>query len=286
MGLVIKTQGTTAPEGAEKLYRDALVGEGTLFLQDFSNRGTLYNFRLNNGDPVYDLAREVSIPMGMNNSITFKHNLEEGNPELTEGKGFRVDNLGRNPGSAENLGIDLGTDLLEALSERTGGVLLVTWCRINPEATGSGAFVTSTGNGGGNNYPIRFYGSSFGGGFINISFAGAAGGGAPEDYADGKLVQVALEYIGEGIPNNIYINGSFSGASTNVAASFGDPDSNLVLGKIDTINRSGIMYRWFIEDLNISGRTAEDVVQKDWDYCHGTGEYTGLPTRRPFIDAL
>lgn len=285
MGLVIKSKGVTAPEGSEKLYRDALVSEGTLLLQDFSNRGTLHDFRLQNGDPVFDLSRDVSLGLGIENQASFKHNLEDENPELTLGKGFRLDNLGPNPGGAENLGIDLGMSLLDYLSTKTGNILLVAWLRVDPSATfAAGRFVTSTGDGGGNGFPIAFNITT--GGAMTISFAGASGVVGSAALSDGKLVQAGIEYMGEGIPHNVYINSELSGTGNNPAATFGIPDSTLLLGKSDTGNRPSIMYRWLIEDLDASGRTAEEVVRKDWDYCNGFGEFVDKPTKRPFIDVV
>lgn len=285
MTLVIKTKGITAPIGAEKLYRDALVSEGSLMLQDFSNRGSLSDFSIDNGAPVYDLARDISLPLGIDNYTTFKHNLESGEPSLTDGKGVRVDNLGTNPGGEDKLGINLGRDLLNYLSSKTGGILLITWVRLDPSASeANGAFVTSTGDGGGNNFPIRFNKTSDNG--VNISFAGAATGSRGSDHSGGKVVQIALEYEGENLPLNCYIDGVFARNSSKPAATFGNPDSDLLFGKDDTQNRRPVMYRWLVEDLNLSGRTADEVVQKDWEYCTGTGEFEGLPTKRPFIDTL
>src|SRR5690625_1963614 len=84
MSLVIKSLGTTAPEGAERLYRDALVTEGSLFLVDFSNRGTLDNYSLEPGAPVMDLAREAAAELGV---VTTANSSFMPGHQLTEGKG-------------------------------------------------------------------------------------------------------------------------------------------------------------------------------------------------------
>lgn len=280
MALILKSNTDQAAPGAERMLRDALVTDGTLLLHDFDNKGTLRADSLAQGAPVYDLSREVSMPLGIANSVEFKHNADD-DPKLTPGKGLRVDNLGTNPSPSQNLGIDLGTDLLNYLSTKTGNILMVAWLRLDTSIVRNGAFITSTGNGGGNNYPIRF---NVADGSLTVSFAGAS---VPGDaMAGNKLIQIGILYSGSGTPNKKYLDGSFSANGTNNAASFGTPSSNLVVGKIDTQDRGGILYRWLIEDLNVSGRTPEYVVKKDWDYCHGIGEYAGKPTKRTFIDIV
>lgn len=282
MGLVIKTKGTQAPAGSEKLFRDPLVSNGTLLLQDFSNRGTLYDFRLQNGDPVYDLSREVSVPKGVNNNTTIVHNSAV-DPALTPGKGFRVDNLGNNPGSAQDLGINLGTSLLDYLEIVGPGAAAWFWVRIDQEKFG-GAFLTSTGDGGGTGFPLRL--NITGSRGMSVTFAGGHVILGADDFANDGLVQVAVEYKGEGQYLEWYKNGVKQTNTYEPTASFGNPTSDLVLGKIDTLDKGGIMYRWGVEDLNASGRTLGELVQKDWEYCNGIGEYVGLPTKRPFIDTV
>lgn len=279
MGLVIKTKGTKAPEGSEKLFRDPLVAPGTVLLQDFSNRGTLYDFRLQNGDPVYDLSREVSEPKGIINNTTFLHNSDT-DPELTPGKGFRVDNLGDNPGSQLDLGINLGKSALEYLDDKSG-VLLIMWVRQDPDGA-TGAFLTSEGDGGASGYPVRAILNAS----RNLVITLAGGTVASEDLSDGRLAQVGVEYRGSGIANLKYVNGEYVGEGPTLAGSFGTPITDLVLGMIDTIKRGAITYRWMIDVLSESGRTAEETVKKDWEYCNGIGEFAGKPTKRPFIDVM
>ena len=281
MALVIKTSKVKAPEGAQLLYRDALVSEGSLLLADFSNRGTLLDFSLTDRNPVKDLSRDVSEKLGIDNSVLFRSN----NPslELTEGYGLTFDQLGGNPGSADNLGIDYGTDLLNYLSSKTSGILVTFWARIQEGITQGGGIVSSTGDGGGNNFPLRIAVT------ITESTKRATLSVAGTPYhVDGldNISQISVEYRGSGLNNRTFLNGFETGVTSDPAAEFGTPLSSLVIGKPDQTNRAGVIYRYLIEDLDISGRSADSVVKKDWEYCTGTGEYEGLPTKRPFIDTL
>ncbi|HIY74818.1 MAG TPA: hypothetical protein H9825_01030 [Candidatus Sphingobacterium stercorigallinarum] len=102
--------------------------------------------------------------------------------------------------------------------------------------------------------------------------------------------KVVFENVVDTLPGGQYLDWYKNGVKqTNTyepTASFGNPTSDLVLGKIDTTDKGGIMYRWGVEDLNAAGRTLGELVQKDWEYCNGIGEYVGLPTKRPFIDTV
>jgi len=278
MALIIKTTGTEAPAGAEKLYRDALVAPGTLLLHDFSNRGTLQNFSIGQGDPLYDLGRDTSIPLDVDNSTSMDYNTEDVSaPELTPGRGFSAENLGVIPPEKSFLGFNLGRSLLEYLYTQQPNIVMIIWAR-NPGPSANPIVTSNSSDGGGNGYPIRVNFS--GGTSINASIAGAAGG--PTSLPG--LIQYSVEYKGEGEPIRRYVNGQFEGEGSD-AYLFGDPSRDLVIGK-DGPSPTGVLYRWLIEDLDVSGRSAEDIVKKDWEYCTGTGEYEGLPTKRPFIDTL
>ena len=281
MALIIKTTGTEAPAGAEKLYRDALVAPGTLLLHDFSNRGTLQNFSMEQGDPLYDLGRDTSIPLGVDNSTSMDYNTEDVSaPELTPGLGFSAENLGLNPsGNTRLLGFNLGLSLLEYLHTEQPNTLLIVWAR-NPGDRPNPIVTSESSDGGGNGYPVR---ANFSGAVsLNLSLAGAAGG--PIQLAGG-LIQYGIEYKGEGNPVLRYVNGQLEGEGE-AGHLFGTPSRDLLIGKEGTTDPTGVLYRWLIEDLDVSGRSAEDIVKKDWEYCTGTGEYEGLPTKRPFIDTL
>lgn len=278
MGLVIKITGADA-QGGSKLYRDALVSTGTLILQDFSNKGTLDDFSLAQNAPVHDLSRDVSKNiLNINNFSNFNHNASV-TPALTNGKGLDTSTLGINTGGALKLGINYKRDLLDYLGDNpNNNILLICWVRSI--AVGTGTFVTSTNTD--NLYPIRMHqGSS---NIISITLAGTAGPGTV--LSNDVIAQVGVEFTGIGNELNCYLDGNDNGQSDNVATGFGTPNSDLVLGKIDTIQRGGIMYRWLIEDLTVSGRTAAEVVQDDWEYCNGIGKYAGTNSKRPFITEI
>lgn len=276
MALVIKVGGVEAPSGAEKLYRDALVVPGTLVAYDFSNTGTLNDFSLAQGAPLHDLARESSIPMGVDNSSTMYHKAEV-NPQLTDGKGFRGNNLGSNPQPVEILGFNLGMGLLEYLHQNQPNTLMIVWIR-QEGAMAAQPINSMASGGGGTDYPIRV--NLSGGTALNVTLAGGAGG--PISFGGG-LLQYAVEYRGNGQPLRRYINGQYEGDGQD-AFSFGEPTRELMLGQDGTTPPTAVTYRWLMEDLDVSGRDAEDVVKQDWEYCNGIGQYAGKPTKRPFID--
>lgn len=278
MALVIKTRGVEAPEGAEKLYRDALVVPGTLVLHDFDNRGTLDNFSLAQGSPLRDLARDSSLALGVDNSAVMYHK-SESTPELTTGNGFRANNLGDNPKPTKILGFNLGMSLLEYLHQTQPNTLMIVWIRQQGGMSAQPINSMSTG-GGGTDYPIRVNLSQ--GTSLNVSLAGAAGG--PINFGGG-LLQYAVEYSGNGQPLRRYVNGQYEGEGQS-AFDFGEPTRELMIGQDDTTQPTAVTYRWLVEDLSVSGRNAADVVGRDWEYCNGIGEFAGKPTKRTFIDAI
>src|SRR5690554_4855905 len=230
MGLVIKITGADA-QGGSKLYRDVLVSNGTLILQDFSNKGTLDDFSLAQNAPVYDLSRDVSQNiLNINNFANFNHNASV-QPTLTDGKGFNTATLGINSGSALKLGINYKTDLLDYLGDNpNNNILLICWLRsIETGAVGTGTFMTSTNTE--DLYPIRMHQGN--NNVISVTLAGAS---APSAILrNDVLAQVGVEYTGIGNELNCFLNGNANGTSDVLATGFGIPNSDLVLGKIDTI---------------------------------------------------
>lgn len=275
MALVIKTNRIVSPEGAEKLYRDALVTKGSLILHDYSNRGNLDNYNITTDSPVWDLARDASLDLEINNSTLSL----AGQNELTEGKGLDRSKMTGTLPAGSVVGFDLGLDLANYLVENQPRSVFTAWVRRPTTAAGR-ILSMPTSEGIGWNATINFGGSEY---TVAMSFAGAAGLGIAGD----RFHQVSLEFIGIGQPLNIYVDGEFYGNSTGDATGFSAPSASTKIGRFEgSLVSNPILYRFFIEDLDISGRTALEVVKKDWDYCNGIGEYIGLPTKRPFIDNI
>ena len=272
MALVIKSLGTTAPQGAKKLYRDALVEEGSLFLVDFSNKGTLINFDITNGAPVFDLSREASNELGVNTqgSVITGDDLT-----LTEGKGFYPE---RNLPSGGGQGVFFGNSLHNYLEANQPKCVFIIWGRATD--SGGDQLVRSLVGSDPSGTNIRINANS--GGAIISTLAGASSVGVAVTTPVGNLFQVAIEFRGAGLPNKVYLNGTYLGEGTNNATGFVE-SSDLGIGKIEPSNPNPVVYRMLMEDLDVSGRTALEVVQKDYDYVHALGEFEGIEPR-PFVD--
>lgn len=280
MALVIKTLERTADTTAEQLYRDALVDNGTLILHDYSNRGSLNNFSIDKGAIVRDLSRESSLLLGVNNaSEIFSNNDSQ---QLTPGKGIDRSVFTGSIPSGGVLGYDIGLQLANYLYTQQPNSLFVFWAR-KPGTVAQGRILTAPtliGNG----YNLTINASLSGGdSIITGSFAGTVSTGVFDDGA----VQVGLEFVGAGQPLKVYLNGTLQGNSSGNAVGFGEPTGTTKIGRSDgTTTADTKLYRWFVEDLTVSGRSAVDIVKKDFEYCTGTGQFSGLPTKRPFIDLI
>lgn len=284
MGLVLKTNTVVSPSG-EKLYKDVLVSEGTLLLHDYSNRGTLYGYSLTNGYPVRDLAQETSNALGIDNKTKVIYNEEDGSPEITGGLGVPMWAWGTNTGGINKWGMNLGKDLLNYLADNVSNEFVFTfWARrdlsITPPA---GAFITSTQLVGGSTVnAVRI--NMAGNGNITSTFGGGSGANGI-DWSNGDLHQVSVHYKGAGQRLDVYVDGEYAQQGGSDAVGFGTGSTDLVVGKIDSSNPAAILYRWFIEDLTVSGRSASEVVSKDYQYNTGTGMFSYMAPR-PFIDTL
>lgn len=274
MSTVIQLLNATAPAGAETFYRDTLVNKGTLLCLDFSNGGSFSEGNISDNAIVYDLAREASSELGIEN-VSYVNSSEL---TMTEGKGLTNSTL-----TVTGTGVRVTGNLNKYLFDNQPQTLLIFWVRKQAGATGSVTAIATLDNGS-VSYPE-------GNITINVSQASVTGriantsiGAGVIPVAAGDLAQVAIEYNGEGNPMRIFLNGELR--STNIdGVSFLDMDGfQLLLPTQASSTPSEALYRLIIEDLDESGRTSEEVIQKDWDYCHGTGQYSGLPTKRPFID--
>lgn len=285
MGIILKVDGEVAPVGAEVIFRDALVENGSLLLHDYSNRGTLDNFDLTKG--ANDLARESSLKLGIDNRAKFRYNqLVVDKPVLSAGKGFRMTWLGRRASgdnSERDFGFNLGRDLDNYLAtNQPSKVLMIVWVRVDETIPLGGLFLGASTNkqGATHNYNLR-------GGSLDVGEVGLGiGGYSMQNTGSVNVMQLGVEYSG---PNNKltrWWNGTLR-TNSNVlnAGEFGFPTEDFMIGSnLIGHDSNAIIYRVLVEDLTVSGRTAEEVVVRDWDYCNGIGQFAGKPTKRPFID--
>lgn len=283
MALVIKIAGLVSGGESPVVYKDALVNEGSLLLHDYSNRGCLKDFSINHGSAFYDLASDVSKDkLGIDNGGVM--NLPENpNIELTEGKGIRIEDIRLHATSSNPRGVNMGKDLLDYLYQENPNTLTIYWARASTQE-GGGEILTS---GSSSDRHIRMNTSVTG---FQSSLAGGTSGShslTPEL----KLVQYAVEYDKGREFNRRFINGvGSSGLGTIPATGFTDDYSDLLLGVRSATPAENVtttvVYRVMIVDLDKAGMSAEDIVKQDWEYCTGTGQYEGLPTKRPFIDVV
>lgn len=280
MGLVLKTKNTIAL-ATEKLYKDALVSNGTLLLHDYSNRGTLYNYQVKHGFPFRDLSDSKAL--GINNEPNYINAYVQENP-LSKGFGLKMYGWGAAAGS-NLLGFNLKKDLLDYLaSNSTHEFIFSFWVRRNPVITGSGAFLTSTQTVGGNTTNVLRLNISSGGNIVPT----IAGSTVTTDIntSNGLLYNITAHYKGSGQKMSVYINGAYKRETEDDALGFGTNSSDLVIGFTGGSTPAALLYRVMIEDLTISGRSASEVVSKDWAYCNGTEEFFGTDSKRPFINNI
>lgn len=271
MALVLQTKETVGT-GA-KLYRDALVSNGTLMMLDFSNRGTLHGFSLKRGFPIRDLS---DFP-GLENDTRL---VNSSDLNISEGLGFPLHDLDTGEGSS----INLGKDLLNYLHDNENNeFLFVFWIRRDENVSGStSTFINSSDD---SNYMIRSRISISNNKAITTTLGDApVGVDITDEFDNGDIVQVAVHYRGIGEDAISFKNTQQHNTSTRPSAGFGVPESDLLIGRIE----SGVpfnMYRIFMEDLTASGRNAEDVIQEDWEYNNAIGKYSYMD-KRPFINTL
>lgn len=280
MGLVLKTKNTVIT-ATEKLYKDALVSNGTLLLHDYSNRGTLYNYQVKHGFPFRDLSDSKAL--GINNEPNYINAYVQENP-LSKGFGVKMYGWGAATGS-NLLGFNLKKDLLNYLaSNATHEFIFSFWVRRNPAITGSGAFLTSTQTVSGNTTNVlRLNISSTGN--ITPTIAGATVT-TDIDTSNGLLYNITAHYKGAGQKMSVYINGDYKRETAGNALGFGTNSSDLVIGFTGGSTPAALLYRIMIEDLTVSGRSASEVVSTDWAYCNGIEEFSGTDSKRPFINNI
>lgn len=279
MALVIKIAGTQGGS-AQKLYKDALVNEGTLLLHDFSNRGCLNDFDVSNGATVYDLASDVSKDkLGINNTSSMNLTGGTENLELTAGKGIDFKQISVNCSLANPKGLDMGADLLDYLYDNQPRTLAIFWARKTEDGTGSMLFLAS---GDETSQFINFRSTSS----FHIRIANGSNGATIP--AVGELYQIGVEFNQAGQPVRRFVNGLYSGEGITTPTGYDTNYSTLLLGARYPNSSSGnlVFYRHMIVDLSLTDMTSEEIVAKDYNYCYGIGEYAGLPTKRPFIDAV
>lgn len=280
MSVVLKSVGATAPEGASKLYRDAVVNSGTLFAVDFSNKGTLKNYDVTSGAPVLDLAREAASDLGFINSASV---IGDEDFSLTAGKGFNTGDAT----SGDNKGILVSGGLGDYLASNQPHSLLILWYRAQATPTGNFQFFRSIEGTSYSNTNIRanFNSSAFGLG-LAVTFGGTATPVNPITRTEeGQLVQFAVEFQGVGQPLKIYKNGVLVTQSSGNATGFTSSDA-FGIGRMEDVGVGNAgLYRMIVEDLDVSGRSVYEALQDDYHYCRGVGKYDAIAPR-PFIDTI
>lgn len=281
MTLVLKTLTQQAPEGAETLKHHRLVNSGTLLLYDFSNGGTTDNFDVSNGRKVHDLARQVSIPLGINNEGTIVG--VTGERTLTSGKGYEIPEIENGRG-----GLDIGIDVFKYLYEKNPHSLLIFAGRVRQEEpTGSV-----------NPYVIRAVGPS--GDYIDqnnlrvnvpnegrfqIRFGYGSIASSELQSDRGSFILLAIEVNGAGNPVKLYKNGYFAkekGVSFPDGFTYPTYES-WGMRRLGSVTPAAV-YALSITDLTRTTKTAAELVRESWDYFNGTGEFSFMEPR-PFIDA-
>ena len=275
MTLVTQNLGATAPAGAKKAFGDALVEQGTIQLVDFSNGGTLIGGSVANGKPVNNLAALSAKEYGF-----LGHGAVVGSGmALTPGKGF--DATGGAAGGGQ--GAFFSGSILNYLkaNESDHKYLLVFWIRAKQADFVAGGIFRSL-NGSTVTYnDVRANISAIK--TISPTFGGGGNGTVAINASDGKAIQVGITFKMGQAPE-IFKDGIFLNNGTISATGFSGIANQIGIGKVETGPApTAPVYRWLIEDLTVTGRSAEEVVRKDYDYSHAIGQFQGIQ-KRPWID--
>lgn len=258
--------------GTQKLYRDVIVEKGTLFCLDFSNAGCLRNDDLTT---VRDLALESKQELGITDNVSFDVTDRGVVPALNANKGYPIVNLGSYNVNSYDSGLNIfGIDEY-LFNEQPENVIITLW-------VGTGSITEAASNEwirAGNRDNFRATGA-----LDQTSMHFTASSLVNESLPNIK--QLSVERQGVGLPNKIYINGKYVGEGSANAILFsentaGNPFS--IGAKAPLTDTNLVLYRAFMEDLTVSGRTALEVVQKDYNYVNGIGEFAGIEPR-PFAN--
>ena len=281
MAIIIKDNSMTIDNG-EKLYRDALVSKGTLGLIDLSNLGGTDNYNVRNGATIFNLARETGITPS-NYSIDTRVNFK-----LSDGKGISTSNLetgGYINNTNELKGLMIGNQIGNYLaSNKTHRSLHIFWVRRNPNTISTQTSLLRSVNGTKISYNYR----------INLQVAGNISfyvGGAyvnTQPITPGNLIQIAVEYIDDTTAPIVYINGNYATSVTSSVTTSGGFNSgeNSAVGNFEGVTSTpNYFYRMLVEDLTVSGRSALEVIQKDFMYVNGIGDFDYIEPR-PFVNNL
>lgn len=263
--------------GTEKLYRDVIVSNGTLFCLDFSNSGCVPSGGL---ESVRDLALESKQDLGIPNDVSFLVTDRGEVPSLTSLGGYPLVDLGSYSANDVDSGLNIGgvdAYLNENQPERT---LFTFW--IGPEDNGGvDTLLAWMGGGDGssmqNSNNIRLQGGTES---ISARLGGIGFASAPRS----GINQFSIERVGLGEPNKLYINGIYYGEAGEGSTPFEEATRPLSIGvKTPGVSSNTVIYRAFLEDLTVSGRSALGVIQKDYNYVNALGEYTGIQ-KRPYAN--
>lgn len=254
--------------GTQKLYRDVIVEKGTLFCFDFSNGGCVSNDDLTT---VRDLALESKQELGIVNDVSFNVTDRGTVPDLTDKKGYPMVDLGSYSANSYDSGLNVyGID--EYLFEQQPSKVVWTlWLSYDSVFGATSVRYMMAGNTG------NFYAQ----GSFNVSMNFNASSIITHPISSNS-VQLSVERQGNGLPNKIYINGKYVEDGSMDAGVFLENINNnpFSIGVKTPITSSGaILYRTFMEDLTVSGRSALEVVQKDYNYVNALGEFAGIEPR-------
>lgn len=252
-----------------KVYRDALTTDGTLSLFDFSNKGFLKNYDISK--KIIDLSEGNSIG---GDNIVFSKEDRGTFPYLTEDKGLPLINYGSYSANNKGKGFVIN-NVSSYLYEKQPNTLFVFWLKLKKE--GANAVII---DGGINQRQVRLNNA----GVANISMTIAGKVSFSNYNTDYNLVQLGVEFRKDKT-NISYVNGLKFSESMTTEGLFEAPNETKTIDfgiKLPGLDSRGVLYRGLIEDLEVSGRKALEVVKKDYEYVSGTGQYTGIAPR-PFF---
>jgi len=258
MALVIIKKNEESGTG-EKFYKDANIVDDTAISLDFSNFKQMEGLKGVEDELIPNLADDAKAGMDIFGRI----DILRGEIVNQQG-GFLLKNKVRVYNPISNW-----------LEENEGDEIVFNiWAYI--ESTANDLIIEF---GGGSGFRIITRGPD-----IQVTIAGANFNNTGLRPPKGEIVQMSYHYKGSGKKMTAVYNSNFDDQKESQTNAIGFSGMNyMVFGELYNGDNNDALYRFNIENITKSGRTFKEVVQRDYDYVNGVGEFKGI-AKRPYTN--
>lgn len=286
MNLVFKNNNAVAPDGAPKIYPDRRVNDGTITMIEFSNQFSAVGGDLNVG--IRDLAANTLAREGIISHPKIGASWPQ-SLKLDEKSGLLMDGLTNNDFYGTGVRIE---GVSSYLYNKQPNVLMLLWVALNQydvDNVRSGR-VLRAGTNKEAVFNMTVVAPSTINPYISVSI-GNKSGFVNQDIGFNQPTQLAVEFVDGSTENRLYMNGVFVGTGGAASGSFlpTTPANDFLSigGMTPTSGQHNpvTFYEHEMHDLSISGRTALDIVEENYNYVNGLGEFSQfLGVRRPYAN--